>query len=286
MTTATPTLLVPVGGSNFEVHRAGPVSTAQRNSAVLLHGFPQSAASWRAVAEHLSAFGITSYAPNQRGYSAGARHDTVEAYRLSELVADVVALCDALELDTVHLVGHDWGAIVAWAVAARHPDRVRSLTAVSVPHPAAFDHAIRTDPEQREMSAYFGLLERDGTADALLMDNGAALRLGYGEAVAPDVADAHIRLLSEPGAMPAALNWYRARDTDWRDVPPVLVPTTYVWGTHDMAVSPAAAHACAAQVTGPYEFVELPGVGHWVPEAEPARLSTAVIHRIVGAHGH
>ncbi|MFE6861815.1 alpha/beta fold hydrolase [Nocardia sp. NPDC057668] len=282
MTTATPTLLVPVGDSNFEVHRAGPVSTAQRTTALLLHGFPQSAASWHAVAQHLSAFGITSYAPNQRGYSAGARHHPVEAYRLSELVADVVGLCDALALDTVHLVGHDWGAIVAWATAAHHPDRVTSLTAVSVPHPAAFARAIGTDPEQQEMSAYLGLLEQDGTADLLLTNDAAALRLGYGDALTRETADAHIRLLSEPGAMSAALNWYRARGTSWHEVPPVTVPTTFVWGADDMAVSRSAAYGCAEHVTAPYEFVELAATGHWVPEQEPARLSTAIIHRIVG----
>ncbi|MGW0246610.1 alpha/beta fold hydrolase [Nocardia goodfellowii] len=283
MTTGTPPAVqVGVGDLTFDVQVDGPDSPpSAQTAALLLHGFPQSAASWRAVGRRLSASGISSYAPNQRGYSPGARPTKVGDYRLPALISDVIGLCDALELDTVHLVGHDWGAIVAWAVAATHPARVSSLTAVSVPHPAAFDHAIRFHPEQREKSAYMAMLEAEGTAELLLAQDGAALRLGFGAAVAQPIAETHIRLLSQPGAMTAALNWYRAKGTDWEGVPAVRVPTTFVWGTDDLAVTSAAADRCAEYVEGPYEFVALPGISHWVPEEVPSRLSAAIVHRIV-----
>ncbi|MEU2042272.1 alpha/beta fold hydrolase [Nocardia niwae] len=286
MTRTTPAIAVDVGAYRFDVYTEGvPRGTAERTAAVLLHGFPQSAASWSGVARRLSAFGIASYAPNQRGYSAGARPAAAEAYRLSELTGDIVGLCDALELERVHLVGHDWGAVVAWSVAAAYPARVASLTAVSVPHPAAFAQAMASDPEQIEKSRYMALLEEAETGPLLLADDAAALRLGFGEAVPAEIAQTHIDVLSQPGAMAAALAWYRSKGRDWHDVWTVRVPSTFVWGTEDIAVARAAAERCAHYVDAPYELLVLPGVGHWIPEQAPDRLSAAIVRRIVSAHG-
>ncbi|MBF6347809.1 alpha/beta fold hydrolase [Nocardia flavorosea] len=173
---------VRVGEFDFEVrvHPGGPVNGAE---ALLLHGFPQSAASWDGVAEH-SSQGVRSYAPEQRGYSPGARPVDVASYRLSELRADIVGLCDALGLRRIHLVGHDWGAIVAWDVAARYPDRVATLTAVSVPHPAAFARAREIDPVQAEKSEYMAFFQQPGAPEELLLANDCAgLRAGFGDTV-------------------------------------------------------------------------------------------------------
>ncbi|WP_245562721.1 alpha/beta fold hydrolase [Nocardia araoensis] len=115
------------------------------------------------MSARLAAHGVSTWAPNQRGYSAGARPDGVEAYRLAELVSDVLGLCDELALDSVHLVGHDWGAVVAWAVAARHAERVASLTAVSMPHPAAFARCSPRTPSSARNPAmwiFFATLAR------------------------------------------------------------------------------------------------------------------------------
>ncbi|MGV9637811.1 alpha/beta fold hydrolase [Nocardia rhamnosiphila] len=271
---------VSVGELDFEVW-ARPGATAD---VLLLHGFPQSAASWGPVSERLALRGVGSYAVEQRGYSPGARPAQVHAYGLPELRADVLGICDALGLARPHLVGHDWGAIVAWDVAARHPDRVASLTAVSVPHPAAFAWAREHDPVQAEKSGYMDFFRQPEKPEELLLaDDCAGLRIGFGDAVPADLADRHIARLREPGAMTAALNWYRAAGDSWESVPPVRVPTTLVWSDADLAVARAGVERTALYVTGPYRLVVLEGVGHWVPEQAPEALARHVLARVAGS---
>lgn len=272
---------VDVSGLVFDVMTRMP-REASDDPVVLLHGFPETAASWSAVTEQLAVNGLASYAPDQRGYSPGARPVDVADYRLDLLVADVLGLCDALGLDQVHLVGHDWGAIVAWAVAATHPRRVKSLTAVSVPHPAAFAWARENDADQRERSGYMDFFTKpDEPEQALLADDCVALRLGFGDVVPSVAVEEHLRVLSAPGAMTAALNWYRAIDADGHDLPDVKVPTTFIWSSGDIAISRAGVERCADHVSGAYRYVEIPDGTHWVPEEYPDRVAEAIIDRIV-----
>jgi pimeloyl-ACP methyl ester carboxylesterase len=254
---------------------------------VLLHGFPQSAASWEPVAEHLAGSGLRLVAPDQRGYSARARPDDVAAYTIEELAGDVLALVDTL-VDTlvdpqgddrVHLVGHDWGASVAWWVAAHHPERLHSLTALSVPHLAAFGRALVTDPEQRERSAYLKLFRRPGVAEEqLLADGEAGLRAVYAGRVPQEAVERDVTLMRE-GALAPALGWYRAM-TDMSGLPDVRVPTTFVWGEDDQATAPAAAHGCADHVDADYRFVPLEGVSHWSLDEVPELVASEVRRRV------
>nr|WP_221333672.1 alpha/beta hydrolase [Nocardia transvalensis] len=269
--------MVRARGLEFEVDVRGRDGDA---GVVLLHGFPQSSASWELVGDALAAHGVRSWAPNQRGYSPGARPAGIDAYRLSELTADVLALCDELSLGTVHLVGHDWGAIVAWATAARRPERVASLTAVSVPHPAAFARARVEDPVQREKSGYIEHLVRPGAEYLLTADDAAGLRLGFGAAVPPAIADRHIARLLAPNAMASALNWYRAIGGDWTAVPPVTTPSTLVWGTGDIAVARAGIDLCAEFVHADFDLLVLDDKGHWLPEEAPDELTAAILARL------
>ena len=265
---------VTLGDLTFDVTISGP---ADGVPVVLLHGFPESAASWAPVSALLNESGLRTYAPNQRGYSPGARPDGVDAYGIDHLVADVVGLLDALGLERAHLVGHDWGAAVAWVVAARHPDRIISLTAVSVPHPAAFGWALREDADQKERSSYIRLLRTEGKAErVLLRDDAQALRAMFGDVVPPALADEHVALLGEPGALTAALNWYRAMTSDFAETPAVTVSTTYVWSTGDTALGRAGAERCGEFVDAPYEFVVLDGATHWIPEQRPDALADAI----------
>ena len=268
---------ITLGDLTFDVTTSGPADGAP---VVLLHGFPESAASWEPVSARLNESGLRTYAPNQRGYSPGARPDGVDSYRIDHLVADVIGLLDALDLDTAHLVGHDWGAAVAWVVAARHPDRINSLTTVSVPHPGAFGWALREDADQKERSSYIRLLRMEGKAERVLLDDNAhSLRAMFGDVVPPALVDRHVALLSEPGALTAALNWYRAMTSDFEQTPAVTVPTTYVWSTGDQALGRAGAERCGEFVDAPYEFVVLDDATHWIPEQRPDALADAILMR-------
>jgi pimeloyl-ACP methyl ester carboxylesterase len=271
---------VDVGDLSFDVRTDGPDDGPP---VLLLHGFPQTSLSWSAVTPLLAEAGLRTYAPDQLGYSPGARPGEVEAYALPNLVQVTADLMTALDVPVAHVVGHDWGANVAWALAAWHPDRVRTLTAVSVPHPTAYTLAYRADPEQRERSGYIRLFWRAGEAEEVLMADGARRLRRVLDApdsgVPAEAVDVYVSQLSAPGALTAALNWYRAMSSGTR-VDPVEVPTTYVWSDGDVAVGRTAAEACADQVTGDYRFVELPGISHWVPEQAPEQLARAVLDRI------
>jgi pimeloyl-ACP methyl ester carboxylesterase len=270
---------IVVGDLVFDAIADGP---AGGDLVLLLHGFPESAAEWTRVVPALAAAGYHALAPNQRGYSPGARPAGVEAYRIGLLVADVIGLADALGADRFHLVGHDWGALVAWAVADRHPDRLRTLTIVSVPHPRPFAAARATDPDQQARSTYIqGFKDDPGAADAFLADDAALLRLALAEA-GPEIVAEHVRVLSDPGAMDAALHYYRAWDDELDAVGPISVPTMYVWSDDDVALGRTAAEQTVDFVTGPYRFEVVEGVSHWIPEVVPEQLSALILDHLAG----
>lgn len=249
---------------------------------LLLHGFPQTARSWDGVARRLADDGLLLLAPDQRGYSPGARPADVGAYGVDALVGDALAVLDDHGLEQVHLVGHDWGSSIGWVLAARQPERVLSWTALSVPHLAAFGHALATDPEQQRLSAYIRRFRRPGEAEeALLADDAAGLRAIYDGAVAEGDVEAYVALMRD-GAMTPALSWYRAMGSELASTPPVRVPTTFVWGEQDRATSEAAALGCAAHVEADYRFVRLPGVGHWSPDQVPDVVAAEVRARVLG----
>jgi pimeloyl-ACP methyl ester carboxylesterase len=275
-------LELTVGDDTFTASAWGPV---EGPAVLLLHGFPQSAHSWRLVAPTLAEAGHRVVALDQRGVPATARPTDVEAYRLPVLVDDALGAAGELFGPAVplHLVGHDWGAAVAWQLAAVAPHLIRSLTAVSVPHPKAFSAALASDPEQREKSQYMLRWREPETPEReLLADDAAKLRelLGDGKVPGVDVEECVARA-KEADALTAALNWYRAaRREDGADTPqPVRVPTTYVWSTGDVAIGRAAAEGVADVIEGPYAFVELDGVSHWVPEEAPDRLAEEILAR-------
>ncbi len=266
------------GGLRFDVRDEGPLDGAP---VVLLHGFPERATCWRAVAPLLHAQGLRTYAPDQRGYSRGARPFGRWRYRVGDLTADVVALIEEIGRP-VDLVGHDWGAIVGWNVAARRPDLVRTWTAVSVPHPMAFLRSM-TSSTQGLKSWYMLLFQVPFLLEIL-----AALAprvflgwLGRSGMTEEEVARCRAEILQD-GALTGGLGWYRAlpllgsaaRDTD------VDVPTTLVWSDQDVALGRRGTELTPQHVRGPYAFVELTGVSHWIPTQAPEALASAVLDRI------
>ena len=225
-------------------------------------------------------------APDQRGYCPGARPTEVVDYATELLVGDVLALADCMEMDSFDLVGHDWGGLLAWIVAARHPARLRSLSVVSTPHPLALRDALRGTDLGEAMASFRApevperlLLGPDGSGSGL-----ATLLTETG--LDDDDATAYLGALTEPGALTAALNWYRAMDAAAVDgLEPVTVPTLYVWSSGDDAFGRAAAEATAAHVSGPYTFEVLENVSHWVPEMAPAELSDLLLRHLSAQGG-
>jgi pimeloyl-ACP methyl ester carboxylesterase len=265
-------------GLVFDALAAGP---ATGEPVVLLHGFPQTSACWTGVLEALAAAGYRAVAPDQRGYSPTARPTWVRAYRMPELVADVLAIADRLGAARVHLVGHDWGGAVAWNLAGRHPDRVATLTAVSTPHPRAFAQALTTGAQPLR-SAYVPLFRTPRLPELLLGaggQRGLRLLLAW-SGLGSEWVDAYARALARPGALSAALAWYRAATPFGLRTPRVRVPTLYVWGSRDPALGSGAATRTARWVRGPYRFEVLPGAGHWLPEHHPEELGRLLLDHL------
>jgi pimeloyl-ACP methyl ester carboxylesterase len=203
----------------------------------------------------------------------------VADYKLSEPTADAVAVLDALEIESAHVIGHDWGAQVGWLLAAHHPDRLRTLTAVSVPHPRALLLAMRVRLTQRARFAYMAVFRSAVAERLLLAGNGAVLRsmLKPIGSRAAGYADA----MREPGRLTGALNWYRALfDDELAGLGVITVPTTYVWSDKDPVVGLTAALRTADWVDADYQLVALRGIGHWVPEEAPAALAEVALRRI------
>ena len=249
---------------------------------LLLHGFPQSRYTWRSTVPMLAAAGCRAVAIDQRGYSPGVRPADVEAYATPRLVADVIDVLDALGVERVHLVGHDWGGQVAWLTAVAHPDRLDTLTVLSRPHPAAFARSFELDEAQANRSRHHRRMT-DSVTDRWWADDCAGLRAMLTESGVPQAdADAYAATFAERDALVAAMNWYRAaaQGLTVRDTPDVVVPTLYLWGDADQTVGRTAAELTAEHVSGPYRFVEIAGGGHFLTDD----ASNAVVERELLAH--
>lgn len=262
---------------------SGPADTGE--AVLLLHGFPESSATWRLTAPLVAASGRRTVAVDLRGYSPGARPSGTERYAGPELASDVAAIVAALGGGPVHLVGHDWGAAIGWQVAGRHPEVLRTLSAVSVPHPGAFSAALRESAEQREASAYIRLFRQPGKAEQVLREDGwHRLRAMWGGAAEPEDVEAHLGVLAEEGALTAALEYYRAMGPGFeKGMGPVACPTLFVWPDADPAITYAAAERCGDYVRGPYRFEVLAGVSHWAPEQAPMELAHLLIAHFASA---
>jgi pimeloyl-ACP methyl ester carboxylesterase len=265
-------------GLTFDVTDRGPVDG---DVVVLLHGFPQRASSWDPVASRLHEHGLRTLAPDQRGYSPGARPTRRRDYRIDELVADVCALIDSVGRE-VHLVGHDWGAAVAWLVAARHR-AVRSLTSVSVPHPAAFVTSVLS-PGQLRRSWYVGFFQLPLLAERAASRGRLQERL-RASGMTDDELAAFERGVMAHGALPGGLAWYRAIPHSllgahrlWRER--VHVPVTHVWSDQDSALGSRTADLAPRWAAGEFELRVLPGRSHWLPEQAPDELAAIVLERV------
>lgn len=256
---------IGVDNIELEVQVEEPADRPEAPAVLLLHGWPDSHRLWRHQVPTLTAGGFRTIAPDLRGFGASDRPEDVAAYGLANILGDIVGVLDHLRIERAHVVGHDWGAAVAWALAALLPDRVDRLVALSVGHPAAFRAA---GLAQREKSWYMLLFQFEGIAERWLSDDDYANFRSWSRH--PD-ADAVISELSRPGALTASLNWYRANLPPSAlvepalEVPPVTRPTMGLWSKDDMALIEDNVTGSAAHVTGEWRYERIDGAGHWIP---------------------
>ena len=266
-------------GLVFDVSVAG---AAADPLVLMLHGFGVSRFSYSAQVSALAAAGYFAAAPNQRGYAADARPDPADLtqYRIDALIGDAMNLVAALGHGDrrFHLVGHDWGGSLAWEIADRYPERLASLTILSRPHPMSFNRAMTLDAAQKERSGHHRrFLEPDAVAE-ILADDVAWLRRRLTANGVPAAAIArHLAVIGNPAAMTAALAWYRARGTGHAPVGLTKVPTLYLWGDADDTVGRIAAEGTGEFIAAPFEFEALPGIGHFVADQAPERVSALLL---------
>jgi pimeloyl-ACP methyl ester carboxylesterase len=249
---------------------------------LLLHGFPDSARVWRAQIPALAGAGLRVIAPDLRGFGDSDKPKDVDAYSVGRSVADLVAILDELEIDRAHVVGHDWGAGVAWALAAFVPARVDRLVVMSVGHP----NALREPSlEQREKGWYQLLFQFPGVAEELIVrDDWKLFRemlrgAGDGERYVVDLA--------RPGALTAALNWYRANAAPAQELertspfPSVAAPTMGLWSTSDDYLTEESMLGSAAHVTGPWRYERIEGASHWLQLDAQERVNELLLEFLV-----
>jgi pimeloyl-ACP methyl ester carboxylesterase len=273
-------------GLVFDVSTGGPEASPL---VLLLHGFGVSRFYWNNQIPALAAAGYFAVAPNQRGYSVDARPDPADhaQYRVDHLIGDALAIVASLGHGDrrFHLVGHDWGASLAWQIADETPGRLASLTSLSRPHPLAFAKALALpDGEQARRSQHHSRILQPNAGPDILADNANWLRTRLtATGVPPAAIEAHLSVLGNPPSMEAALAWYRARGVRHAPVGPTKVPTLFLWGDSDDTVGRVAAEAIGAFIDAPYQFEVLPGVGHYAADQVPERVNELLLAHL-GRH--
>ena len=251
---------------------------------ICLHGFPEQPSAFDDVAASLRGDGFDVHVPSQRGYDPAHRPLDRRSYATAELATDVLRYADANGIERFHLVGHDWGAGLAWWLAAHVPERLVTMTSLAVPHPRAM-RAVALRSTQLLKSYYIGLFRLPGHLPerALLAGGGTRFRDALQRSgLSAARAEEYVRAMSEPGALTAAINWYRgASPQELLATPDITdVPVLYVWGSEDLALSRAAAEATTRFVRSRYRFLPLEGASHWLPQEHSALFLPALVEHL------
>ncbi len=270
-----------VNGIDLHVVAAGDESAPL---VVLLHGFPEFWYGWRRVIGPLVDAGYRVVVPDQRGYNRSEKPDGVGSYRLTELTRDVVELIGTEDRERAAVVGHDWGGMVAWSVAAHHPEVVDRLTIVNAPHPTAYQRQLVSNPAQLRRSWYAlwfqvpWLPERVARYDDYRVLERALRGTAAPGTVRDDELARYRRAWDRTGALTAMLNWYRAaaRYPPRSPTEPIEPPTLVVWGEDDVALVPSLA-VDSAMLCADGRLELLPETSHWVPHEAPARLTDEIL---------
>ena len=305
---------VDVNGVRLRIVEAGP---ADAPLVILAHGFPELAYSWRHQIPALADAGYHVVAPDQRGYGGSTRPDEIDSYDITALTGDLVGLIDELGATRAALVGHDWGAVVAWSTPLLHPDRVAAVAGLSVP-PVPRPRTPPTEAFRRifgDNFFYILYFQQRGVADAeMAADPHRALLRMLGGMRAPADEAAALRMLApgpegfverleEPDRLPewlasgeldhyvteftrtgftGALNWYRNFDRNWQIMahpaaPTIVVPALFVGGTADPVLAFTRTERATEVARGPYRQVMVDGAGHWIQQERPAEVNAELL---------
>jgi pimeloyl-ACP methyl ester carboxylesterase len=286
---------IEANGQRFFARLAGDPSSP---FLLLLHGFPEYGGAWDHMLPRL-ADRYFVVAPDQRGYGRSSKPTGVDAYRVQHLAADMFALAEAVAPGRpTHLVGHDWGASVAYAMAFMAPARIRQLVIINGVHPLLFQRALLSDPEQRAASQYIGFLRREDAATLLLADDCRRtfefLTSGFGGGrwLTPQLREGYRAAWTEPGAMEGMVSWYKATpiavpkpgETVMRDplarLDPKLfrvrMPHTLIWGLQDKALRPSCTRDLATFCDAGFKRIEIEDADHWIIHQQPDAVAEAI----------
>lgn len=271
-----------VNGVSLHVAQAGP---EDGSLVILLHGFPEFWFGWRDQIGPLAAAGNRVLVPDQRGYDLSGKPKGVDAYRLDLLAEDIFALADAVGRERFSVVGHDWGAAVAWWMATRRPSRLDRLVCLNAPHPAIWLREMTQDPVQRRKSRYVQMLRLPILPELMVKAGGyRGLSDAFASSIRPEAfgpaAMARYReAWARPGALTATLNWYRALFRQALPVPEpgsIPTPTLVIWGDQDAFAEPRLAEA-SAELCAEAQVLHLPDASHWVVHDRPDDVRDALL---------
>ena len=270
---------IPARGMIFRARVAGLQQDGP--AVIMLHGFPETSMMWEPLIEETVAAGFRVVAFDQRGYSPGARPDGVHAYKVSEVAEDLFAVASEVGFERFHLVAHDWGSIAGWFATAENPDRILSYASLSIPHPSAISAANAAEG----VPTYVRFFQRSGLAETLLFAANSRLLRGIYSEMPENLLEEYLAVFSEPGAMRAALNWYRARrQFVFGDafVGEVVQPVLFVTGSRDLPfiIRPEIRELHPRFVTGPFRVVDV-DAGHWLMQEEPEQVVAAVMTHLI-----
>ncbi len=268
-------LTIPTNGINLHVVQAGDPNAPL---VILLHGFPEFWYGWRNQLPYLAEQGFCVWAPDQRGYNISDKPRGLRAYNLDELAADVLGLIEASGREQVILVGHDWGAAVAWFTALKYPQRLAKLVILNAPHHDVFRQTLTTSVKQRRKSWYFGLFQLPFLPEFICRSGGLEntfINTARPGTFSPDERADYQQAWSQPGALTSMINYYRAIiQSPPQSLPSsyVKVPTLMIWGKQDAFLSADMAQP-SIDFCDDGRLVFIDNATHWVQHEEPEQVN-------------
>jgi len=250
------------------------------DAVILLHGFPETSRMWHDLIPVLVSEGFKVVAPDQRGYSPGARPPKISDYSIDELSQDILDIADAFQFEKFHLIGHDWGSAVGWVTVAFHSERVISWTALSVPHLDAFFEAMNNNPEQQRKSQYIIFFKKAIFPELYFKIFGYKYLKDIWRKSSKEEIEKYLEVFKQKGALKSSLNWYRANmKNDDKSIGDISAPTLIIYGLKDMAIGEESVDESVKYLKGYYKIEKLE-TGHWLIQESFEAISKSIINHL------